>query len=455
MRRQSSRARTVLKVRPAEFARLFGVTLRQLAFPITQKELEQDGYDLDDESHRERVDTMRSRLRDCAEAGEIQAAINAARTTVSQEAVQEYQVTTNSYLPEFGRATGGIVNIVTKGGTNDFSGNVFGFIRHKSIQARNAFAPVIDGDPNKKPPYTRVQYGFTFGGPLVRDRMFFFTSFEQRRRQESGFFTADIIGNATESVTIGAPFLPLAQTFTNLTPAQAAYIQSTLTTNPSVAIAYAHLASIGGQTALNGASSLINFLPGLGVPQGQVIGGRFVLSGMPVPLTRNADGELIAFRPLAQLRRIFPISEDTTFTSARLDHQINDDHRFSMRFGYNPSTINGITVRSTNPARPIVTRNTANEKVRAARPATGARPSTRSAGELTTGRSGSIRRAAAMAWRRPSADIDRCARQTFVAEKNSAARIDVTVVGVASWRAAVGAVAGTSAAARRTAAKKA
>ncbi len=72
--------------------------------------------------------------------------INAARSTVSQEAVQEYQVTTNSYLPEFGRATGGIVNVVTKSGTNDFHGNVFGFIRDKSIQARNAFAPV--DEPN-------------------------------------------------------------------------------------------------------------------------------------------------------------------------------------------------------------------------------------------------------------------------------------------------------------------
>jgi hypothetical protein len=67
--------------------------------------------------------------------------INAARSTVSQEAVQEYQVATNSYAPEFGRATGGIINVVTKGGTNDFHGNLFGFIRHKSIQARNAFAP--------------------------------------------------------------------------------------------------------------------------------------------------------------------------------------------------------------------------------------------------------------------------------------------------------------------------
>lgn len=274
--------------------------------------------------------------------------INAARSTVSQEAVQEYQVTTNSYLPEFGRATGGIVNVVTKSGTNDFHGNVFGFIRDKSIQARNAFAPIIDGDPNKKPPYTRVQYGFTFGGPIIKEKTFFFGSFEQRRRQESGFFTSDIIGSQTASVTIGAPFLPVAQTFANLTPQQVAYIQATLPSNPSFAVAYAHLASIGGGTALNGSSGLINFLPGLGVGQGQVVGSRFLLSGAPVPLTRDARGELVAFRPLNQLRKIFPISEATTFSSIRVDHLVATNHQLSLRFGYNPSNVNGIQDESQN-----------------------------------------------------------------------------------------------------------
>lgn len=283
--------------------------------------------------------------------------INAARSTVSQEAVQEYQVTTNSYLPEFGRATGGIVNVVTKSGTNDFHGNVFGFIRDKSIQARNPFAPIIDGDPDKRPPFTRVQYGATFGGPLVKERTFFFASFEQRRRQESGFFTGDIIGRdasgpATSSIMIGAPFLPVTQTFTNLTPGQVSYIQSALMSGNVAqaqrAVAYAHLASAGGQTAQNGASSLVNFLPGIGVPQGQVVGGRFILSGVPVPLTRNAQGELVAFRPLTQLRRIFPISEATTYTSVRLDHMIVPGHQLSLRFGYNPSKISGIQDESQN-----------------------------------------------------------------------------------------------------------
>jgi hypothetical protein len=284
--------------------------------------------------------------------------INAARSTVSQEAVQEYQVTTNSYAAEFGRATGGIVNVVTKRGTSNFNGNIFGFIRHKSIQSRNAFAPIIDGDPSKKAPYTRAQYGLTFGGPMdTRNKMFFFFSHEQRRRQESGFFTGDIIGRdgsgpANQPLAIGTPFLPTTQVFTNLTPAQVAYIQSALGSGNAAqiqrGIAYAHLASAGGQTSQNGTSTLVNFLPGLGVGQGQVIGGRFILSGAPVPLTRNSNGQLVAFRPLAQLSRIFPISEKTSYTSFRFDYAASTNNQLSMRLGFNPSKISGIQDESQN-----------------------------------------------------------------------------------------------------------
>jgi hypothetical protein len=278
--------------------------------------------------------------------------INAARTTVSQEAVQEYQVATNSYAPEFGRATGGIVNVVTKGGTNDFHGNIFGFIRHKSIQSRNAFAPLIDNDPSKKPPFTRGQYGATIGGPIKKDRTFFFYSFEQRRRQETGFFTGDIVGGATSSFTFPTSVIPNGQTFTNLTPAQVAFIGASLAsgnaTRISYAVAYAHLASTGSQIALNGTSPLVNFLPGLGVAQGSVIGSRFILSGQPIPLTRNAGGELVAFRPLTQLRRLFPISEGSTFNSFRFDHKVSSAHQLSLRFGYNPGRITGIQDESQN-----------------------------------------------------------------------------------------------------------
>jgi outer membrane receptor protein involved in Fe transport len=276
--------------------------------------------------------------------------VNAARSTVSQEAVQEYQVTTNSYMPEFGRATGGIVNVVTKRGTDEFSGNIFGFVRHKSIQARNAFAPLIDNDPNKKPGYTRAQYGLTLGGPIAKGQTYFFASFEQRRRQESGFFTGDIVGGATSSLSIGAPFLPFTNNYTGLTPAQVSYLQGELTSGVpariSAAISYATLASAGTQTALNGTSTLIS--PGGAITAGTVIGSRFFLSGTPIPLTRDAAGNFIAFRPLAQLQKVFPIADATTYSSLRIDHTGNANNQFSMRVGFNPSRISGIQDESQN-----------------------------------------------------------------------------------------------------------
>src|SRR5689334_5514039 len=271
--------------------------------------------------------------------------VNASRSTVSQEAVQEFQVVTNSFAPEFGRSSGGVVNVVTKSGTKEFHGNVFGFLRHRSFQARNAFAPIED------PPFTRTQYGFTLGGPLDPERTFFFFAFEQRRRNESGFFTSDVSSGLTGSVTLPplAPGFP-AKTLRNLTPGTASYINTLLALGGSAAqlgIGYAYLASGGGSTALNGFNPLLAtsapFTPGT------VIGSRFFLTGAPIPLgTVNSLGQPIAFRALNSLQKIFPITDRTTFNSFRLDHLITSKHQFTFRFGYNPSTITGIQVESQN-----------------------------------------------------------------------------------------------------------
>ncbi len=272
--------------------------------------------------------------------------INAARSTLSQEAVQEFQVITNSYAPEYGRASGGVINVVSKGGGNDLHGNIFGFLRQRSFEAKNPFSPVAN------PPFTRTQYGATFGGPIKKDKTFFFASFEQHRRQESGFFTTDVAQGLGGSVTIGAPFLPFSSTFTNITPTQATYIRNLLATgSPALigaAIQYAYLASSGGSTALNGTVPLLS--PGGAIPAGQMIGGRFFLSGAPVPITNNAQGRPIAFRPLNQLQKIFPISESTSFSSIRLDHHFNENNVLTLRGGYNPSHLTGIQVESQNQA---------------------------------------------------------------------------------------------------------
>ena len=263
--------------------------------------------------------------------------VNASRSTVSQEAVQEFQVVTNSFAPEFGRSSGGVVNVVTKSGTNDFHGNVFGFLRDKSFQARNPFAPIA------KPDYRRTQYGVTLGGPFKTDRTFFFFAFEQRRRDESGFFTSNVAKELTSSVSI--PIAGLGtQTFRNLTAAQATYINGLLATGNAgaitLAVNYAYLASGGGSTGLTGTNPLLS--PGGTIPAGQVVGSRFFLTGAPIPLNANA------FRPLNDLQKVFPITDRSTFNSFRLDHKITSDHQMNFRFGYNPSLITGIQVESQN-----------------------------------------------------------------------------------------------------------
>jgi hypothetical protein len=280
--------------------------------------------------------------------------VNAARSTVGQEAVQEFQVVSNSFAPEFGRSSGGVVNVVTKSGSNDFRGNIFGFLRDKSFQARNPFAPVA------KPDFRRTQYGVTLGGPLDRDRTFFFFAFEQRRRDESGFFTSNVAQGLGGAVTIGAPFLPFTQTFNNITTEQQSYVSGLLSTAATLigtgvpanvaqgtalagaAVQYAALASGGGNTALTGTNPLRSV--GGAIPAGTVVGQRFFLTGAPVPISD------IAFRPLNNLARSFPVTDRTTYNSIRLDHMITKNHQFNMRFGYNPSTITGIQVESQNQA---------------------------------------------------------------------------------------------------------
>ena len=70
--------------------------------------------------------------------------VNGIRSTVSLEAVQEFQLIMSNYMPEYGRATGAVLNIVTKSGSNELHGNAFGFMRHKDIQARNPFSVEVN-----------------------------------------------------------------------------------------------------------------------------------------------------------------------------------------------------------------------------------------------------------------------------------------------------------------------
>src|SRR5690349_5888965 len=91
------------------------------------------------------------------------------------DAVQEFVVQTSVATAEFGRGTGGQVNIITKSGTNQFHGSAFEYLRNDVLDAADFFTNKQGG---KKNPLHRNQYGGTLGGPILRDRMFFFLSYE-------------------------------------------------------------------------------------------------------------------------------------------------------------------------------------------------------------------------------------------------------------------------------------
>lgn len=105
----------------------------------------------------------------------------------SQDAVQEFQVNTNSFSAELGRAAAGLINVITKSGTNEFHGSAFEFYRDRALNARGiSFNTARNAMlPNAiKPPYHYNQFGGTFGGPIKRDRAFFFFNYDGQRNTE-------------------------------------------------------------------------------------------------------------------------------------------------------------------------------------------------------------------------------------------------------------------------------
>ena len=97
---------------------------------------------------------------------------SAAGTALGTETIREFRVESNSYSAEFGRNSGGQINVLTKSGSNDFSGSAYEFHRNDALDSRNYF------DVGEKPNFHRNQFGATFGGPLQESRSFFFLGYE-------------------------------------------------------------------------------------------------------------------------------------------------------------------------------------------------------------------------------------------------------------------------------------
>jgi len=207
-------------------------------------------------------------------------ASGAVQAMVSQEAVQEFQVVRNSFSAEFGGASGGVVNIISKSGGNGFHGGAFGLFRHEKFDARNAF----DYNPKGKSPFNRQQYGGSIGGPLVRDNTFFFTSIERYSQEKSSFIN--------------------------------------LLTDPTLF----QLTSASNNATVRNQAALFDFIAASAAPdplkagaatlRGQLTSSNFART---VQLFTNATGQ-------------FPFDEGQTQFSARLDHNFSDRSSGYLRF---------------------------------------------------------------------------------------------------------------------------
>src|SRR6267143_1887377 len=94
------------------------------------------------------------------------------------DAIQEFSVLTSNYSAEYGKTSGGVVNAITRSGTNDFHGSAYEFLRNSALDARNFF------DPATIPPFRRNQFGASIGGPIIKDQAFFFADFEGIRQSK-------------------------------------------------------------------------------------------------------------------------------------------------------------------------------------------------------------------------------------------------------------------------------
>jgi hypothetical protein len=201
--------------------------------------------------------------------------------TISQEAVQEFQVVRNSFSAEFGGASGGVVTMVSKSGGNSFHGSAFGLFRHEKFDARNAF----DFNPNGKSPFNRQQYGGSVGGPIAQDKTFFFTSVERLSQEKTSF-----INLLTDPTLFQAPNAA----------SQNATVRNQAALFDFIAASAAPDSLKQGAAQLRGALTTNNY------PR-------------TVQLFRDATGQ-------------FPFDDGQTQFSARLDHNFSDRSTGYLRF---------------------------------------------------------------------------------------------------------------------------
>jgi hypothetical protein len=256
------------------------------------------------------------------------------RTTVSQDAVQEFQVNRSNYSADLGGASGASINIVTKSGTNDLHGSIFSYFRNSALDARDpfAFSSALAPDPTFgnfsfdstgapiKNSLSRYQYGGAVGFPIQKDKTFLFGSFEgllQNSENSVPLLTSSSIFLGPSPAAAANPFAPTDPRF-----AQQAIVSALFSEpgNPMVPC----INNPNGTTTLLHAQTCAGALfEGLTVSP---------VTGLP-GTEQNALNQYL----IGQFEKnggVFPYNTREYLTSVRLDHRISSSDQVSVSFRY-------------------------------------------------------------------------------------------------------------------------
>ncbi len=249
--------------------------------------------------------------------------VNLPTVQPSPDSIQEFRVLTNTFDAEYGRNSGSVVNVVTKSGENQFHGDVYEFFRNKVLNANNYCLTEAEGLPCVKPQFNQNQFGATFGGPIVKNRTFFFVSYEGRRVRQG--ILSPVVTVPTSQETPSSTNTVNGQIVSNFSDVNAPGSFAGILTNSSILTnrpgCQAATTAIGGGTIADNAS-YASIFPNSQIPLACMDSTAVdLLQFVPTPPN---GGSLITTTPTKSVR-------GDQFT-ARVDHRINDKQNLSIYY---------------------------------------------------------------------------------------------------------------------------
>jgi hypothetical protein len=254
--------------------------------------------------------------------------VNLPTVQPSPDSIQEFRVLTNTFDAEYGRNSGSVVNVVTKSGTNQWHGSGYEFFRNKVLNANEYCFTAAEGLPCPKPQFNQNQFGGTFGGPIKKDRTFFFASYEGRRIRQGILSPAVTVPTAQERPSATQPY----GDFTDAGGFGGAITDDnfaqTLNNRP------------GCVAALGAPVPLPSTQPGLATPYSSI----FPNNQIPLACMDATAVDLLQFVPIApnggNLITTVPTqpTRGDQFT-VKVDHRINDKQNLSIYYYFDDERI--------------------------------------------------------------------------------------------------------------------